>query len=146
MATQLITINQTFNAPVAKVFGTLCDHETFGKICGINMRRVADGRETPNGLGSVREIRIGLLPAFQETVTKYIENERMEYKITKGSPIKNHLGVLSFSEKAGKTELHYTIELESKIPLTTFLIKTVLGFGIRNGLKRYAASLNNKKA
>jgi hypothetical protein len=142
MATQLITINQTFNAPLRQVFATLCDHETFGKICGINMQRVVDGRESPNGLGSIREIKIGLLPAFQETVTKYIENERMEYKITKGSPIKNHLGVLSFSEKGGKTQLHYTIELESKIPLTTFVIKSALGFGIRNGLKRYAASLN----
>lgn len=144
MATQLITINQTFNAPVAQVFATLCDHEQFGKICGIKMTRVIDGKENQNGLGSVREIKIGVLPSFQETVTKYIDNERMEYKITKGSPIKNHHGIMIFSEKAGKTELLYTIQLESKIPLTTFLIKSALGFGIGNGLKRYAASLDKK--
>ena len=145
MATQLITINQTFNAPVAQVFSTLCDHEQFGKMCCINMKRIVDGKEKLNGLGSVREIKIGVLPAFQETVTKYVENERMEYKITMGSPIKNHHGIMIFSEKGGKTELFYTIQLESKIPFTTFLIKSVLGFGIGNGLKRYAASLNKKK-
>lgn len=144
MSTQLITINQTFNAPVSQVFATLSDHEKFGEICGISMKRVVDGKSNINGLGSIREIKIGLLPAFQETITKFIENERLEYRITKGSPIKNHLGVLVFSEKAGKTELNYTIELESKIPFTTFLIKTVLGLGIRQGLKRYADSLTKK--
>jgi len=144
MSTQLITINQTFNAPVSQVFKTLCDHEKFGEICGITMRRVVDGRENVNGLGSVREIKIGVLPAFQETISKYIENERLEYKITKGSPIKNHLGILIFSEQAGKTVLNYTIELESKIPFTTFIIKTGLALGIGSGLKRYAASLNKK--
>jgi hypothetical protein len=141
MAIQTITINQAFDAPVKQVFSTLSDHEKFGKICGIDMERVVDGSTQLNGLGSVREIKIGLLPAFQETITKFIENKSIEYKITKGSPIKNHVGVLVFSETKGKTHLKYTIELESKIPLTTGLIKSVLGFGIKKGLKRYARSL-----
>tara|TARA_R110001592_G_scaffold362933_1_gene678918 strand:- start:8814 stop:9242 length:429 start_codon:yes stop_codon:yes gene_type:complete len=141
MAIQTITINQAFDAPVKKVFSTLSDHEKFGKICGIDMERVVDGGAHLNGLGSIREIKIGVLPSFQETIIKFIENERIEYKITKGGPIKNHLGILVFSEFKGKTQLKYTIELESKIPLTTGLIKAVLGFGIKNGLKRYARSL-----
>jgi hypothetical protein len=141
MAIQTITINQAFDAPVKQVFSTLSDHEKFGKICGIDMKRIVDGAAHLNGLGSIREIKIGVLPAFEETITKFIENERLEYKITKGSPIKNHLGILSFSEAKGKTLLKYTIELESKIPLTTGLIKSVLGYGIKSGLKRYASSL-----
>lgn len=142
MAIQTITINQAFDAPVKKVFSTLSDHKTFGKICGIDMERIVDGTNQPNGLGSVREIKIGVLPPFEETITKFIDNERIEYKITKGSPIKNHIGVMRFSEVKGKAQLNYTIKLESKIPLTTGLIKTVLGFGIKRGLKRYARSLN----
>ncbi len=141
MAIQTITINQAFDAPVKQVFSTLSDHEKFGKICGIGMERVVDGAAHLNGLGSVREIKVGVLPSFQETITKFVENERIEYKITKGSPIKNHLGMLVFSEAKGKTHLKYTIELESKVPLTTGLIKSVLGFGIKKGLKRYARSL-----
>jgi uncharacterized membrane protein len=89
----------------------------------------------------VREIKIGILPAFQETITKFIENERVEYKITKGSPIKNHKGVLIFTEAKGKTNLKYTIELESKIPLTTSLIKSALKYRIKKGLMAYAKSL-----
>lgn len=141
MAIQTITINQAFNAPVKEVFETLTDHETFGKICGINMKRIAEGTDFPNGLGSIRKINVGILPSFQETVTKFIENERLEYKITKGSPIKNHLGVLVFSEVEGKTHLNYTIQLESKIPFTTGIIKSGLSAGITKGLKKYAKSL-----
>lgn len=141
MSIQTITINQAFDAPLKQVFSTLSDHEKFGKICGIKMTRIVDGAEFLNGLGSVREIKIGALPAFQETITKFIDNERIEYKITQGSPIKNHIGVLIFSEVKGKTQLLYTIQLESKIPLTTFLIKSALSYGIKSGLKRYAKSL-----
>lgn len=141
MAIQTITINQAFNAPVKQVFSDLSDHEKFGKICGISMKRVVDGSVHLNGLGSVREIKIGVLPAFQETITKFVEYERVEYKITKGSPIKNHIGSLIFTESKGKTKLKFTIELESKIPLTSTLIKTVLGFGLKKGLKKYAGSL-----
>ena len=142
MSIQTITINQVFDAPLKQVFATLSDHEKFGKICGINMVRVKDGVEHLNGLGSIREIKIGILPSFQETICKFIDNERIEYKITQGSPIKNHLGVLIFSEMKGKTKLNYTIQLESKVPFTTLMIKSMLGFGIKNGLKGYARSLN----
>lgn len=141
MSIQTITINQTFDAPLDQVFATLGDHEKFGKICGITMRRVVDGTEHLNGLGSVREIKIGLLPPFQETITKYIENQCIEYKITKGSPIKNHVGVLIFSEQGNQTNLNYTINLESRIPFTSLGIKALLGLGLRQGLKRYAKSL-----
>ena len=51
------------------------------------------------------------------------------------------ISLLIFSEKKGKTHLNYTIQLESKIPLTTSLIKVVLGTGIKRGLKRYARTL-----
>ncbi len=144
MAIQHITINQTFNAPVSKVFQTLSDHEQFGRICGISMKRIVDGRGSLNGLGSVREIKIGVLPAFEETITKFIENTKLEYRITKGSPIKNHLGKMVFMDKGEKCSLHYTIALESKIPLTTFAIKSILGLSIKRGLQRYARSLDKK--
>lgn len=141
MAIQTITINQAFDRPVKQVFSTLSDHEKFGKICGIDMKRVVDGTAHLNGLGSIRDIKVGILPSFQETITKYIENERIEYKITKGSPIKNHIGVLIFTEVKGKAHLKYTIELESKIPCTTAIIKFALESGIKRGLRRYAKSL-----
>lgn len=141
MSQKTITINQEFNAPVAQVFGVLSDHEAFGKICGISMKRIHDGSGSLNGKGSVRTINIGPLPSFEETITDFVPNEYIEYKITKGSPIKNHVGTLHFSEKNNQTQLEYVIKLESKIPFTTSIIKNVLQNGIAKGLKRYSRSL-----
>lgn len=141
MSQQIIQMVQTFNAPLSEVFATLSDHETFGKICGINMTRTIDGEDGANGLGSVREIKIGPLPSFEETITGFTPNDYIEYKITKGSPIKNHVGTLKFSEEKGVTVLNYTIVLESKIPFTSGVISAVLKNGITKGLKKYAKSL-----
>jgi len=140
MALKKITMRQEFNAPVDKVFSTLSDHETFGKICGINMQRTKDGDDGANGLGSVRTINVGPLPSFEETITDFVPNVFIQYKITKGSPIKNHVGELKFSEENGITTLDYQIQLESKIPFTSSLIKTALENGISKGLGKYAKS------
>ena len=139
--TTKITMTQSFNAPLSKVFSALSDHENFGKICGIKMARIKDGEDGANGLGSVRKINIGPLPSFEETITEFKPNEFIQYKITKGSPIKNHCGELRFTGSDGTTSLVYTIELESKIPLTTPLVKFALKNGISKGLRRYADSL-----
>jgi len=141
MAIKTINIHQEFNAPLEQVFSTLSDHAKFGKICGITMTRTHDGDDGANGLGSIRRIDMGKLPSFEETITKFIPNELIEYKITKGSPIKNHVGELRFSETNGKSVLNYSIQLESKIPFTTGLIKSALESGISKGLHKYASTL-----
>jgi len=141
MSQQTIRIQQAFNAPVNTVFQTLSDHQRFGEICGVKMTRIKTGSDSDNGLGSVRKLNIGPLPSFQETITGFVPNELIEYQITQGSPIKNHLGTMRFSEQDGKTFLDYTIQLESKIPFTTGLIKSALENGISKGLQRYARSL-----
>lgn len=142
MATQTIQMQQDFNAPVSEVFQVLSNHERFGRIIGVKMKRIKDGEGSANGLGSVRSIHIGPLPSFEETITQYEENAFIEYKITRGSPIKNHVGRLIFEEKDGRTRLNYTIELESKIPFTTGLIKAALENGIVKGLSNYSRSLH----
>jgi hypothetical protein len=141
MSLKTITIHEKFNAPIAQVFGILSNHEKFGEICGINMTRIQDGEDGLNGKGSIRTIKIGPLPAFEETITDFIQNEFIEYKITKGSPIKNHVGTLKFSEKNNQTELDYVIKLESKIPFTSSIIKSALQSGISKGLRKYSKSL-----
>jgi hypothetical protein len=93
-----------------------------------------------NGLGSVRKINIGPLPSFEETITGFEENRFIEYKITKGSPIKNHVGTLNFSETGTGCVLDYEIKLESKIPFTTGIIKSALKQGISKGIGKYAKS------
>lgn len=138
MTQQTITMHFDFNKPLEQVFAELSDHEFFGKTCGINMKRVKDGKGFENGISSVRKISIGLLPSFEETITKFVPNEHIEYKITKGSPIKNHVGTLDFAQTENGCSLDYVIKLESKIPMTTGLIASGLKNGITKGLNKYS--------
>jgi len=72
-------------------------------------------------------------------VTDFKENEFIEYRITRGSPLKNHRGVMRFSAIPGGTRLHYTIEFEGRFPLVAELVKPVLEQGIRRGLNKIHA-------
>lgn len=136
---QVIQINQQFPAPVSTVFATLGDHEKLGKIIGVKIKRTRDGSDAINGTGSVRKLM--LLPPIEETVTKFVENERIEYTVSNWTPIKNHYGTLVFTEQNGITNLDYNIVFESRIPLIGGVIKKALGTGLAKGMKKYARTL-----
>jgi uncharacterized protein YndB with AHSA1/START domain len=132
-----IEIIKDFNAPVERVFAYLGEHENLGIIFApASIRRISDGQGARNGVGSAREMKILVGPSFVETVTAYKENELIEYRITRGSPLKNHRGVMRFSAIPGGTRLHYTIEFAGKFPLVAEIVKPVLEQGIRKGLNK----------
>ena len=132
-----IEIIKDFPFPVEKLFAYLGEHENLGIIFApASIRRISDGQGARNGVGSAREMRILVGPAFVETVTAYKENELIEYRITRGSPLKNHLGVMRFQATPGGCRLHYTIEFAGKFPLVAELVKPVLEQGIRKGLAK----------
>ncbi len=131
-----IDITAEFCRPVPEIFAVLSDHEKLGPILGAKIRRTKDGKDSLNGLGSVRTLALGPLPTFDETVTAFEKDRFIEYKITRGSPLKNHKGTLEFSPTAsGGTKLRYRIEFDSKIPLLGPVVKFGLENGIRRGLK-----------
>ncbi len=144
MAKNFIQLNVDFNAPLQIVFTELSDHEKMGKILGTKIRRIKDGKGNLNGVGSIRRISPAPLLDVEETVTGFEPNKLIEYTVTKGSPMKNHLGRMIFSESAGKTHLHYTIQFDMKlgIPFTGLLLKTVLETVISNGLDKLAKTYN----
>ena len=71
MPVQKIDINMEFRKPVGELFALLSDHEKMGPILGANVKRTRDGKDSLNGLGSVRTLNIGPLPSFDETVTAF---------------------------------------------------------------------------
>ena len=139
MASQFIQMNVSFNAPVSEVFAQLSDREKMGAVLGAKVKRVKDGKGNVNGVGSVRRITPLPLADFEETVTAFEPNKLIEYTVTKGSPLKNHLGRMVFSESNGKTQLHYTIQFDMKlpIPLSGLLLKTILEKLILGGLQKF---------
>lgn len=133
----MVRFEQFFAAPREKVFAYFADHQKFGRIWGGKFTRVKDSRDPadPNGLGSVREIRnTGMV--FEETIVKYEPPALIEYAITKGGPIKNHLGRIVFNDVPGGTKLEYTITFEPKIPLTGGLVCGILCGSWHSGVHR----------
>lgn len=103
-------------APVADVFEAFSDHEQFGTLFGAKSRLFKSGVDTVNGVGSTR--RLGFWPIdFDETVVAYKINELIDYRVSRGSPLKNHLGQVRFSEVAEGTQVDYEVQFESKVPL-----------------------------
>lgn len=134
---QRIDIEMEFRRPVGELFALLSDHEKLGPVLGAKIKRTRDGTDSPNGLGSVRTLRIGPLPTFDETVTAFQKDALIEYRITRGTPLKNHKGLMRFSATpSGGSRLHYTIEFASLVPLLGPLIRAGLDTGIRKGLAR----------
>lgn len=138
MAQQRIEIVKEFAAPVERLFAHLGEHENLEAVFGLpKIKRISDGKGARNGVGSAREMRILAGPAFVETVTAYKENELIEYRITRGSPLKNHHGVMRFYPTAsGGSRLHYTIVFEGKFPLVGEIVRVGLDQGIRRGLDK----------
>lgn len=139
---QTIRMTQVFNAPQEEIFNYLCDHNNMGKVLNANIVRITDAEgENPNGVGSVRSIRLGV-ELVQETVTAFDEPNLIEYQITSNAPIQYHLGRMKFSTpEAGKTQLDYTIDMETKVPLADgillFVLKTIITAGLKNLAARY---------
>lgn len=115
---------QDFDAPIYNVFSFFSEHNRLGEIYPAFIRRIMDAPNPRNcnDVGSTRII-ISLPMVFQETITNYTEPTYLEYKITAGSPFKNHIGKMTFIKiSETKTRLEYVIEFEPWIPFTGFIL------------------------
>ena len=136
---QTLTYEQDYAAPPEKVFAYLAEHENLGVVFApMKVERLRDGDSERNGVGSVRKLSLkGLLP-FEETVTGVVPNERIEYRISKGSPLKSHFGVMRFTPTpAGGTHLDYTITFDA-LPGVAQAVAAILRKAVSDGLERSA--------
>lgn len=139
MAQQRVDITQSFPFPVERLYAFLSDHEKLVAIFPLKITRVRDGQDSVNGVGSVRRLSPPAGPAIEETVTKAVANQTIEYTITKGGfPVRNHYGTMMFSADGTGSRLHYVITFDSAIPGTGWLIRKALETPIRAGLKKLA--------
>lgn len=114
---QLIVIDYDFSLPPARVFAYLAEHENLESVFGARITRLRDGTDgTRNGVGSVRQLKIGPLPPFEETVTEIVEDELIRYRISRGGVLRDHHGEMRFSPKGTGTHLHYEIGFRGVVP------------------------------
>jgi hypothetical protein len=131
---QRIEIDQDFAVSVERLYAYLSEHENLSPLFGAKVARVRDGDTERNGAGSVRQLRVGLLPPFEETVDAAIPNQRIDYHISKGSPLRNHRGTMQFSATPSGSHLNYVIEFGAVFPGLDRIVKPVLEGNIRKGL------------
>jgi hypothetical protein len=131
---QRIEIDQDFVLPVDRVYAYLAEHENLAPLFGLKVARIRDGDTERNGTGSVRQLRIAFLPPFEETITNAVRNERIDYRITKGSPLRDHSGSMVFSPSGTGSRLHYVIEFGAVVPGLDRVIKAGLERNVRKGL------------
>lgn len=136
--TQRIHIVKEFDFPVSQLFALLSEHENLSTIFfPVKVQRLNDGTTSRNGVGSARKLSLPPAPPFVETTLVYEENKLIEYAITSGKlPIKNHRGVMKFTDLGSRSKLDYTIEFKGRIPLVGLITKLALQNGIKNGLKK----------
>lgn len=127
-----------FDLPPEKVFGYFAEHENLGGILGAEVTRLSDGDDGErNGVGSSRRLNPpGPAPAFEEMVTAFVPNKLIEYRVTKGTPLNHHLGVVTFTPAGTGTRMEWRIEIGTAIPGLDFLISRILIRNVGRGLDR----------
>ena len=134
---QYIKVSEQFPFSVEKLFGYMEVHENLETLFfPLNVETIQSGSPQRYGVGSVRKLSIKSVAPFEETITAYKENELIEYKITKGSPLKNHHGVMKFSSTPNGSKLDYTIQFDSDVPFLAAGIKIGLENGVKSGLEK----------
>jgi uncharacterized protein YndB with AHSA1/START domain len=123
-----VHIEHEFAKPPARIFAHLAEHENLAAVFDAKIVRLRDGEDGQrNGVGSARQLRIGPMPPFEETVTEYVPGERIVYRITKGSPLRGHVGVMEFAPTpGGGTRFVYDIRLASPVPALALLVRVAL--------------------
>lgn len=132
-----VHVTHQFTSDPATVFEALAEHENLGRVFPARVSRVRNGHDSRNGAGSTRRLKIGPLPAFEETTLVAEAPTRIEYAITKGSPLRSHRGVQVLTPTAdGGTKLDYTIEFGAPVPGLAAIVATVLTRAITQGLPK----------
>ena len=148
MAANRVLIEQKISAPIETVFDRLADHNRMGEWLSADISRTKDSgnaSEGVNGTGSVRTIRILKLLDFDETVVRCEKPGTIEYRISRGSPLRNHLGRINLKANGGDVYIQWEITFDMAIPLTggitALLLKAAIGRGLATLRKQIEADL-----
>jgi hypothetical protein len=140
---QRVHVTHDFAADRAAVFGYLSDHPHLGPLLGATVTRVKEGTDAPDGTGSVRSLKLGPLPAFEETNVEVVPDALIRYRITRGGVLRNHEGVMTFADAAGGgCRFAWTITFDGKAPGLGRVVALGLTRSITKGLADLDSTLS----
>lgn len=143
-----VKIAEQINAPIDVVFDRLADHNRMGEWLDADIKRTQDSPVTAegvNGTGSVRTLRLLGIMEFDETVVRCERPAGIEYKITRGSPLRNHHGTIALTRDGTNTAIEWNIAFNMTIPFTGFLTGFMLQTAIGRGLAKLKKQLEGNK-
>jgi len=117
MRTVHVTIH--IDAPITQVFESISDHERFlvGDD-GTKTKVIHGGSSERNGLGCVREVRVGRRVWYVEEITAWDKPSHFEYTIRSASmPIRHEGSCLMFKVVDGGTDVEWTSRFRIPIPI-----------------------------
>jgi len=129
-----IEVERLVPAPRDKVWAIVSDHEGMRKWMPVReVVRRRPGSPDPNGVGAVRTIR-GMGLVLEERITAFEPDERLEYVLTEGAPIRDHVGEVRLSSEGEGTRVRWTVRFEPIVPGTGWLLRAALKRGLEQGL------------
>ncbi len=138
---QRLVFDQNYTLPPERVYAFLSEHENLGPLFGAKIKRLQDGSDGQrNGVGSIRQLKVGPLPPFEETVTEAKPNELIRYRITKGSPLRNHSGEMRLSPNGTGTHLHYEVSFGTALPG----LDAIIAVGLKRNIAKGLATVDSK--
>lgn len=136
-----IRVRQRFNQPTEQVFALFDTHDKLNRLFWplqvVRTQDAADPQQL-DGVGSVRHMGLGPIKPIAEQITAIETNRLIEYKLISKTPVKNHLGRMTFTPDGAGTIVDYYIELDSAVPLLAPVILSSLQIALRVGLARLA--------
>ena len=119
------TVDTVIAAPRATVYRLFADRESISPYLAVNVTLVRPGETEREGVGAQHKIGAGPVGVVEE-ITALVPNERMEYKIVKGAPVKRHVGIVTFADADGGTRVTYTMESEPSLPVPAKVLEAGL--------------------
>lgn len=116
------------DAPIARVFERLLDHEAMCDWPGVGSCELVREGTPRGGVGAVRKVTASGLSLLEEVV-HYEALVGYDYKITKGLPLE-HLGQVRLCETASGVELRWEVRMSSRWPFVCGLVGSQLSKGL----------------
>ncbi len=140
-------IEHTVNieAPVAKVWEAITNHDNMGQWIGFNpVTVIKQGPTGRYGVGSERLMQgpPGVGKVVEQVIATNPE-QCLRYRVTQGSPLTSHQGEVSMKQVGDTTELRWAIRFRPKLPGTGVALRRVLQTklnGMLDQLKAYVES------
>ncbi|AUX28016.1 MULTISPECIES: SRPBCC family protein [Sorangium] len=119
-----VHVNVYIHAPVERVFDAVADHESFLRSGdGTHTKLIRPGLTERNGLGALREVRVGKRIRYVEEITAFERPSSFDYQILESTqPLQHHGSRLRFTSRGDGTEVDWTSRFDVPVPLVGDLL------------------------